>query len=331
MSIQRPLGPIGHCSAKLRRLLEIKEEEALGGTVRVRKRAKDAASGTAARGNRWKRPADFAVPGAFHTRFVSADGKAPFHCSLEAVSKTGAGGCKISTAQGSKRLASSAPANHNRYIERPEAVAAIEPAGFDGYAERAAAIEAVDGDQAIVSNIAPTLEERQDYWRAVHRCERTPKPDRLTLVPEHAARDAWQKLADRPDVPGAIREVAQAFATTKGKRKNRTVALDTIGMDRTAARKLVADINGVVGSGKCKRAIRLSEGRGGRSQYRFTAEFPDGLDAAGRMAVTTALCEQLGRDGLMYVAAIHAPDHHNDPRNHHLHAAVHDRPARRIR
>ncbi len=30
MSIQRPLGPIGHCSARLRRLLAIEEEAALG-------------------------------------------------------------------------------------------------------------------------------------------------------------------------------------------------------------------------------------------------------------------------------------------------------------
>lgn len=62
----------------------------------------------------------------------------------------------------------------------------------------------------------------------------------------------------------------------------------------------------------------------------MTAEFPDGLDAAGRRAITQAICDRLDSAGIMYVAAIHAPDHHNDHRNHHLHLACHDRPARKI-
>lgn len=331
MSIQRPLGPIGHCSARLRRALAIEEEAALGRTVRVRQSATDRATDRKVRGNRWSRSADFAVPGAFHTRFVSAGGKVTFHFALQAVSKASDGGCRISTPEGSQRLANGAPADHGAYIERQDAVEiTISPAGFDDYAGRPSATETIDGERAIFTNIAPTAEERQSYWRAVHEHERTPGADRLTLTPEKVSRPAWQRLADAPEIPAAIREVATSFATSRTKRRTRTVALDDMKLDRKAARALVRMIATVLGTAKGKPAARSSEGRGGRSQYRLTAEFADGLDAAGRRAVAEGFCATMKEAGLMYVAAIHAPDHHNDCRNHHLHVAFHDRPATRI-
>jgi len=331
MSIQRPLGPIGHCSARLRRALEIEEEAALGCTVRVRQSAADRATDRKVRGNRWSRSADFAVPGAFHTRFVSAGGKVTFHFALQAVSKAGDGGCRITTPEGSKRLANGAPADHDAYIERQNAVElTISPAGFDNYAERPSATEMIDGERAIYTNIAPTAGERQSYWRAVHEHERTPGADRLTLTPESVSRPAWQRLADAPEIPAAIREVAASFATSRTKRKIRTVAIDDMKLDRKAARALVRMIATVLGTAKGKPAVRSSEGRGGRSQYRLTAEFANGLDAAGRRAVAEGFCATMKEAGLMYVAAIHAPDHHNDRRNHHLHVAFHDRPAKQM-
>lgn len=327
MSIQRPLGPIGHCSAKLRRVLEIDEEAALGRTVRVRKPAQERTE----TGNRWARAANFGVPGAFHSRFVSSDDMVTFHFEVQAVSKTANGGCKISTPQGSRRLASGAPAEHDAYIERPGAVErTITPASFDGYAARSSATEVIGDAPAIFSNIAPTQEERENYWRAVQKHERTPGPDRLTLVPEKASRAAWQRLAERPEIPQPVREVAAAYATAKDKRKTQGVELRSLGLDRARANKLVRQIESILGSAKGKHAVRLSEGRGGRSQYRLTAELPNGLDAAGHLLVTLAFCAEMEANGLMYVATIHAPDHHNDRRNCHLHVAFHDRPAKII-
>ncbi|MDR6114482.1 MULTISPECIES: MobA/MobL family protein [unclassified Sphingomonas] len=331
MSIQRPLGPIGHCSARLRRALAIEEEEALGRAVRVRKDVRDQVKDRKVRGNRWSRSPNFAVPGAFHERFVSAGGKVTFHFEFQAISKTSDGGCRITTPEGSKRLAVGAPAAHDAYIDRPEAVeVTISPDGFDRYAVRPSATEAIDGERAVFTNISQDPQERQAYWRAVHRHERTPGADRLTLVPERASRAAWRALADAQDVPGAVGEVAAKFANDRGKRRTRTIPLDELAVDRVAARKLAKTLASILGTTKGKLPVRLSEARGGRSQYRLTAEFPDGLDAAGRRAVTEAMCAELEEIGMMYVAAIHAPDHHNDRRNHHLHVACHDRPARRI-
>jgi len=331
MSIQRPLGPIGHCSARLRRALAIEEEEALGRAVRVRKDVRDQVKDRKARGNRWSRSPNFAVPGAFHERFVSAGGKVTFHFEFQAISKTSDGGCRITTPEGSKRLAVGAPAAHDAYIDRPEAVeVTISPDGFDRYAVRPSATEAIDGERAVFTNISQDPQERQAYWRAVHRHERTPGADRLTLVPERASRAAWRVLADLQDVPCAVRDVAAEFATDRGKRRTRTVPLDDLAIDRVAARKLAKTLASILGTTKGNLPVRVSEARGGRSQYRLTAEFPDGLDAAGRRAVTEAMCAELEDIGMMYVAAIHAPDHHNDRRNHHLHVACHDRPAKRI-
>lgn len=331
MSIQRPLGPIGHCSARLRRLLAIEEEEALGRTVRVRRDVRDAVRDRKPRGNRWSRSPDFAVPGAFHQRFVSVDGKVTFSFTFEAVSKTSDGGCQIKTSEGTRRLEAGAPKDHDAYIDRPGAVeVTISPDGFDRYAVRPSATEAIDGERAVFSNISPDPLERQAYWQAVHECERTPGVDRLTLAPENASRGAWQALASAPNVPEAVRDIAAAFATAKGKRKTRTIPLDDLAIDGAAARKLAKTLATILGTGKKKSAVRVSAGRGGRTQYRLTAEFPDGLDAAGRRAITQAICDRLDSFGIMYVAAIHAPDHHNDHRNHHLHLACHDRPARKI-
>ncbi len=331
MSIQRPLGPIGHCSARLRRLLAIEEEEALGRTVRVRRDVRDAVRDREPRGNRWSRSPNFAVPGAFHQRFVSADGKVTFNFTFEPVSKTSDGGCQIKTSEGTRRLEAGAAKDHDAYIDRPGAVeVTISPDGFDRYAVRPSATEAIDGERAVFSNISPDPLERQAYWQAVHDHERTPGVDRLTLVPENASRGAWQALAAAPDVPEAVRDIAAVFATARGKRKARAIPLDDLAIDGAAARELAETLATILGTGKKKSAVRVSAGRGGRTQYRLTAEFPDGLDAAGRRTVTQAICDRLNSAGIMYVAAIHAPDHHNDRRNYHLHLACHDRPARKI-
>src|SRR5690606_20707857 len=55
---------------------------------------------------------------------------------------------------------------------------------------------------------------------------------------------------------------------------------------------------------------------------------PVGLDAGARIRIAGKYVEWLGGLGVMYTGVIHAPDHHNDIRNYHLHIAAYDRPCR---
>lgn len=323
----RSLGPIGHCSAKLRRAMEIEEEAALAFRVRVKDSSKVNARSSSGRGNRWKQPARFSIPGPYHERPVSSTGKVAFHFALDTLSKTCNGGCQIMTVKGSKRLTVTAPADHDRYIDRPGAVPTIDPADYDRYAARAGAVEQLGvGSRALRTNISYDDAVRARYWRAVHDHERTPKPDRLRLDRDALSKAKWQQVSELASVPDEVRQVAAAFATGAVKQKSRFLKMDLAESERT-----IAAISVALGTPKDKQVpASIIKGRGGRSQFRLTAEFPEGLDAVGRLAITDAFCADLASFGFMYVAAIHAPDHHNDNRNFHLHIAFHDRPAKLI-
>lgn len=328
MSIQRPHGPIGHCSAKLRRLLSLEEEEIGKPSIRIKDQAKQAASNSSARGNRFTRVADFSVPGTFGGRFISTDGRSTFHFSLEPVSKTADGGCRITSARGTAALAKNATAEHDSYLGRDGAVLAITPANFDGYAVRTGAVAAGEHSRAIRSNISEDPGKRRRYWLAVHKHENAPGKDRITFTPKDASRAAWQRLAGDERVPAPVRAIAAELAKPGSKRKERKIPLEDLGLDPDRARQCVETIRDVLGpSGK---GARLSLCRGGRVQYRLTAELPQGLDDSGRFKVMNQFCDELEQVGFMYVAAIHAPDFHKDHRNYHLHIAFHDPPARMI-
>src|SRR5690606_33305403 len=76
--------------------------------------------------------------------------------------------------------------------------------------------------------------------------------------------------------------------------------------------------------------FKIVKGRGGRTQFRLTAEFPTGLNASARPRIMIGFCKYLEETRVMYTAAIHAPDEHNDARNDHLHIAYYDRPCSRL-
>ncbi len=133
-----------------------------------------------------------------------------------------------------------------------------------------------------------------------------------------------------PDVPEAVRDIAAVFATARGKRKARAIPLNDLAIGRCRRARVVEDARHDPGDRQEEVGGQGLEGTWRTDAIRLTAEFPDGLDAAGRRAITQAICDRLDSAGIMYVAAIHAPDHHNDHRNHHLHLACHDRPARKI-
>lgn len=330
----RILGPIGHCSAKVRRALEIEEEEALKGYVRVRRKppAEDDKQKKGG-GGRFHVAPNFAIPGPFYDRPMSADGRVSFHFSRDIVTKAADGGSLITWASGNKQLTSTASAEHDSYVSRKDAVMTISAAEFDVYAGREAAVElAGDGRVALFTNIDDDPAVRRDYWLKVHEHERTPNPDAIEFHRSRLPAAAWRRIAEMETLPPKVREAASSMATpAKGKKSNKKKADAELEMDRAEAGKLLSAIRDEMDSWDWKKPpIRLRKGRGGRTQFRLTAEFPQGIDTASRLRITARFCEELRSIGVMYTAAIHAPDHHNDERNYHLHIAYHDRPAKRL-
>lgn len=330
----RTLGPIGHLSAEVRRYLEIDEEEALLGKITIRRKQQDdQKEKRQSGGGRFMLVPDFTVPGPFSTRPTSALGHVSFHFSRDIVSKGPAGTSILHAAGGTQRLSSTAPADHDSYVSRDEAVMTLTAANFDDYVGRDSAIEMTyDRDAALFTNISADQAVRRDYWRKVHEHERSPRPDALEFHRSRLSEPMWRKIAAIEELPVNVRELAAAMAAgkaVKGTGANKVKADADLELDRVAAAKLLKIIRNEIGDWDWKRPpLRIRKGRGGRTQFRMTAEFPTGIDAAARMRITAAWCQKLDLIGVMYTAAIHAPDHHNDGRNFHLHVAYHDRPAK---
>ena len=242
--MRRPLGPIGHCSAKLRRAIEIDEEEALLGTVRIRRRPKGPDEPKAkGAGRRFVLEPHFAIPGPFSTRPVAPDGRVSFHFSRDIVSKAPDGGSILSSASGVRRLSSAAPADHDSYIARPGALMAISPEAFDGYAVRSAAVErAGDGTQAIFTNISPDAAARAHYWSKVHEHERTSRPDTLEFRSVRLSPAAWRQIAAMGGLPLEFRDAANRMAKRDAPPQKKGAPDFEIRMGRTEAGRLLSVI-----------------------------------------------------------------------------------------
>ena len=206
---------------------------------------------------------------------------------------------------------------------------AISASDFDTYAVRQAAVElSGDGSEALFTNISDDPKVRRDYWLKVHEHERAPGSDKLEFRGSRLSRADWKRIAALDGLPNNVRALAADMAKA-GKAGDGKKADAELEMGRAEAARVLAVIRKEVGVLKPKApAIRLRKGRGGRTQYRLTAEFPDGLDSAARLRIAAQFCGNLQNAGAMYVAAIHEPDHHNDKKNFHFHLAYHDRPAR---
>ncbi len=321
----RVLGPIGHCSARLRRALEIEEEQALQWKVRVRRIPEDEKTGP--RGRRFTIAPRFAVPGPFGSRPESPLGHVSFHFSEDAVNKEPGGKTVVTSSSGRRQLSSTSIADHDGYVSRPDAVMTISAAEFGSYAERGSAVEISDSDRpAIFSNISDDSDVRNSFWLAVHEHEREAKPDRLVFNRANLSAAGWKALSELETLPDAVREIAARMAAMppKSARKKGDAILELPLGEAYAVRRAV---QGALGEWNWKKQpVRVAKGRNGRTQYRLTAEFPQGLDPAARVRITQQFCDEFAELGAMFTAAIHAPDAHNDERNHHLHFVYYDRP-----
>ena len=316
---------------------------------------------------RWHAPVNFKRASPMTDRPRNDAGATSFHFSVTTVSKEGAPTVRgkpfgktgmmarmpgadhelYVTREGAAEIQ---PVTHAAYIEREQAVE-IDPATLDrnkdavgeqeigdGFDERDLAKDA-QGVPSIFSNISDDPYERQEFWRAVHRSERTARVHDIVI---DVSRDlAWSRNASEDDrLPADFRTELQlglkdyeAWLVSNREEPFRprawTGSSESCGTVLSAA-------TGIAPIGGAGAALKFKSGRGGTVQHRFVIELPHELTAAERAALVKRFCDHLaaleisddGRaKGMMFTAAIHAPDAHNDARNYHLHIIAHDRPA----
>lgn len=325
--MSRLLTPIGHCSAKLRRKLQIEEEEALIGRIRIRRSNFDDQINEKTKGGRWHVDPDFAVPGPFWHRPTSPDGRVSFHYAWTVVSRSASGKSVVTDSRGRVSETGRSIGDHDEYVSRDGAVMTIGPADFDGYTGRGVATDLTSGktEVALLSNISLDPAERARFWDAVHATARKAGPDRLVLDSKRGTKKEWGILAHAHELPQNVRDAVGDLAAGRRPRK---IELQ---MTESEARSIIEIICRLVpGADRKKGPARFARGRKGRTQFRLEIELPDGIDNAARVRIMTRVAKEVDAIGGMYTIAIHEPDEHNDARNFHLHLVAHDRPARLI-
>lgn len=326
--------PIGHYSAALRKLLEIEEEEALGGKIKIKRQLLH----TAQQGSRWKRSPCFNVPGPFSEgRPVSAQGRVSFHYAQDTVCKGPNGTSLITSGRGTKALTANALADHDSYVSREGAVLTVSASAFEQYTGRRPSIDQEAGvTLALMSNISADPSERQAFWVAVNRSERDGKPDCLKFFRNKLDQGQWRLLADCQDLPEDVREIAAAMATSKDesvreKRKTKPKADAVLPMPWWEGEQVRKIAKGVLGTwGRKQDPLKVAKGRFGRTQNRIAAELPADLEVGAYLRIMEGLRDRLEAQGVMYTMALHAPDEHYDERNHHLHVVTYERPCRKV-
>src|SRR3546814_1693843 len=78
---------------------------------------------------------------------------------------------------------------------------------------------APEGIPSVFSNISNDPFERQEYWRAVERSERTPKTHEIILDPE--ASPAWRSEEHTSELQSLMRNSYAAYCLTKNNTRYR--------------------------------------------------------------------------------------------------------------
>ena len=359
-------------NGKLAQLLRSREEEESIlqiGKRKTRKQGADADRNDAPRQRRLKSAPDFSAPTPLVDRPKTETGHTSFHFAYTSVSKEGSPTLRGTTLPGFGPSSASPGADHSKYIERDGAAEASVGAEHASYLERDGAPELtlkkdepeigealLDDEKSIMggrartaaksifSNISDNPYDREEYWRAVHRCEREAKTHSLILHPESSPR-WWSNLEMADHLPASFRAHCLAERDRYEAWGRERSADPTVPEFNPRSYSASSDRAGealnaastVPGWNPNDTPVDFKSGRGGRVQYRFVAELPHELSAEDRALIVQNFCDHLSsfsKDedgnpiGMMYTAVIHAPDAHNDKRNYHLHVIAHDRPAK---
>lgn len=288
---------------------------------------------------RWKTSAAFWAPAPFDGRPVSASGHTTFHFDRSVCARASQGSKVVCSSGFTRVVKGNAAGGHHAYIN--ESAAICEEEGHSAYVRGSPdAMEPLDvsGPRPIYrgrtthtfSNIHESPEVAGGYWRWIHESSPVPGPDRMRVDPGRLPAEQWRELANRwsnePEVAQLLLEAADqaedaATAVQEGRVKR------FITLPDGAGKRLLKDARQCEGWIKGKPAIKVTEGRGGKTQERLVAEFPAELPLHRQAVVAARFCQFMNELGFFFEAAIHEPDHDNDVRNGHLHINYHDRAA----
>lgn len=287
------------------------------------------------KGSGFERKPSFGIPIPYDQRPVSADGKISFYFDHSTITKRRLPG-KSSGKVGSdgrepvSNFASDAQ-DHDKYMTREQAVLSVTEADYEKYIRRDDAVaKGEDAQLAILSNISDDEQAREDFWKAVTKCERKASPDQVTLYGDRLSRAEWETIRDMAAAPAELQDAADqmvkyhdlpADEPSRAGMAKVTLELDRVHFD--AVRRLLRRSRAW---DRKRPAATIKKGRGGRTQQRIVAAFPAGLEVVSMLRILRRYCEWLESRGVMYTAVIHAPDYHNDERNFHLHLAYYERP-----
>ena len=373
-------------NSKLAQFLRAKEEEEM--LLQIGKRKPKAIEEKRQPGGRarWAAPPNFFVPTPMVDRPRTVTGATSFHFSFRSISKEAVPTVAGKPVSGSYNKAPQPALDHAKYIERDGAAEVSAGAHHAAYVERPGAVEMVDpataakegversialvvnerptdeeakllgvqdvapeGIPSVFSNISNDPFEREEYWRAVERTERSPKTHRIFLDPESSDR-WWQHIETADGLDPTFRNhVLQQAERYRQHLENeassghpgKAFSSEPLRVTAEQAGKFIEQAMSQPGYDHSRPPLEFKSGRGGRVQMRFVAELPHEVSPEDRALIVQNFCDKLGsleerKDasgethtvGMMYTAVIHAPDPHNDARNYHLHVVAHDRPAR---
>jgi hypothetical protein len=290
-------------------------------------------------------------------RAKSAEGKVVFHFRVTPVSRgsdftnrlSGRAVQKTNAAHGDS--ASTSAGSHQSYIEREAAVELSSQSGHDkeapeidpgpeigdafasllltpgqaGYAAAAAAYIDRDGATETTAssfgNIADTLDQRIDFWRAVEMAEQKPAKHKITINPGIDA-EFWDHVAADDSAPEYLKKIASSgrdvIISDQLREKEALIVYDYFLEHRTT-------------TPKDAQTISFELGRGGRVQTRIVLELPADMTPIQRRQIAQEFCDkEFHQKEIRFHCAVHSPTKANDERNFHMHITFHDRPTSKM-
>jgi len=325
--------------ARFRQKLLIDPDDPRSGLKWYRKTVDQARDQQARPATRWAGPVRWWLPAPMDGRPVSDIGRTTFYFD-HATATRATTGTKVVSSNGNVRLVSgNGAAEHHRYInesahpceaEMHSAYIQVRPDRMEEVSRTAVAVRQMyrGASTATFSNIHADPEAVAKYWRWIHRTASVPGPDRIRPRSKLLSPQEWRDLAERwalhPDVEQILLAAASAAAGRQTEEDRRRIKKGLI-LDPETIERLLKDAATLPSWNKKKRAIFVSEGRGGRTQERLVIELPAELPLNRQINVAEDICDYLSSLGFFLEAALHIPDHDNDRRNFHLHINYHER------